>query len=174
VVARVARSVGLVTGGVYVHKKHKRERLDRALIDEQLVQRSFALPYELAAAADVSKSTFFPITPAPTQLLGKDGVGHFKSREGVVVCADRARAVSSGAHNDQRQCSRGVIRHAEPGVRRESGCLNVVKRSGHDRTQIVEFRLPGRRRVTVLLASSLAQLFFIAQYPELRAGQRPA
>ncbi len=29
-------------------------------------------------------------------------------------------------------------------------------------------------RVTVLLASSLAQLFFIAQYPELRAGQRPA
>jgi len=61
--------VGLVTGGVYVHKKHKRERLDHALIDEQLVQRSFALPYELAAAADVSKSTFFPITPAPTQLL---------------------------------------------------------------------------------------------------------
>jgi hypothetical protein len=61
--------VGLVTGGVYVHKKHKRERLDHALIDEQLAQRSFELPYELAAAADVSKSTFFPITPAPTQLV---------------------------------------------------------------------------------------------------------
>jgi hypothetical protein len=61
--------VGLVTGGVYVHKKHKRERLDHVLIDEQLAQRSFALPYELAGASDVSKSTFFPITPAPTRLV---------------------------------------------------------------------------------------------------------
>jgi hypothetical protein len=67
--AIVLLPVGLVTGGVYVHKKHKRERLDHALIDEQLAQRSFALPYELAAASDVSKSTFFPITPAPTQLI---------------------------------------------------------------------------------------------------------
>jgi hypothetical protein len=67
--AIVLLPVGLVSGGVYVHKKHQRERLDHALIDEQLTQRSFALPYELAAASDVSESTFFPITPAPTRLV---------------------------------------------------------------------------------------------------------
>jgi hypothetical protein len=32
-------------------------------------QLSFALPHESAAASDVSKSTFFPITPAPTRLI---------------------------------------------------------------------------------------------------------
>jgi hypothetical protein len=67
--AIVLLPVGLVSGGVYVHKKHQRERLDHALIDEQLTQRSFALPYEVAAASAVSKSTFFPITPAPTRLV---------------------------------------------------------------------------------------------------------
>jgi hypothetical protein len=46
-----------------------------------------------------------------------------------------------------------------------AGRLNVVKRSGHDRTQIVSSVFVVGSRVTILLASSLAQLFFIHKTP---------
>jgi hypothetical protein len=122
----------------------------------------------------VGRVAFRPAAIEVSGQLGKDGIGHFKSREGVVMCADRARAVSSGAHNDHdnvRAASYAMLNLASA---ESPGALTSLS----DRVTI-ERRLSSSafvvgRRVTVLLASSLAQLFFIAQYPELRAGQRPA
>ena len=61
--------VAAVAGGIYMHKKHKRQRLDRELMQAEIARRALPLPVEIAAGSTREGSWFFPITPAPKQLL---------------------------------------------------------------------------------------------------------
>jgi hypothetical protein len=61
--------VAIVTGGVIIHEKHKREREDRELIQQEIDRRAMPVPTDLAAGAERHGSWFFPITPAPERLL---------------------------------------------------------------------------------------------------------
>jgi hypothetical protein len=61
--------VALVASTVYVVKSHHRANEDRRLIDHNLVERGFAVPLEIDPGAQLQKSAFFPLTPAPTRLV---------------------------------------------------------------------------------------------------------
>jgi hypothetical protein len=106
--------------------------------------------------------------------LGKDGIDRFESREGVVVWpTERGResAARTMVSDNVRAASYAML---NLGSAERPGAVTSLS----DRVTI-ERRLSSSafvvgRRVTVPLASSLAQLFFIAQYPEFRASQRPA
>lgn len=65
----VAIPAGLIGGAVYVINRHRQDKKDRALIDKQLSERGYIVPREVLAQTQVTKSAFFPITPAPTSLL---------------------------------------------------------------------------------------------------------
>jgi hypothetical protein len=65
----VAIPVGLIGGTVYVINRHHRDTQDKVLIDRQLHQRGYALPLQIPAQTQVTKSAFFPITPSPTRLV---------------------------------------------------------------------------------------------------------
>jgi hypothetical protein len=65
----VAIPVGLIGGTVYVINRHRRDKKDRLLIDQQLKDRGYAVPLQIAAQTQMTKSAFFPITPAPTRLV---------------------------------------------------------------------------------------------------------
>jgi hypothetical protein len=65
----VAIPVGLIGGTVYVINRHHRDTQDKLLIDRQLNERGYALPLQIPAQTHVTKSAFFPITPAPTRIV---------------------------------------------------------------------------------------------------------
>jgi hypothetical protein len=65
----VAIPVGLIGGTVYIINRHRRDTKDKVLIDQQLNERGYAVPVEILAQTQVTKSAFFPITPAPNRLL---------------------------------------------------------------------------------------------------------
>jgi hypothetical protein len=68
VVGVVAIPVGLIGGTVYVINRHRRDTKDKVLIDRQLNERGYGVPQQILAQTQVTKSAFFPITPAPTRL----------------------------------------------------------------------------------------------------------
>jgi hypothetical protein len=61
--------VALVASTVYVVKSHHRANEDRQLIDHNLFERGFAVPLEIDPGAQLQKSAFFPLTPAPSRLV---------------------------------------------------------------------------------------------------------
>jgi hypothetical protein len=65
----VAIPVGLIGGTVYIINRHRQDKKDKLLIDQQLNQRGYGVPLEVAAQTGITKSAFFPITPAPTRLV---------------------------------------------------------------------------------------------------------
>jgi hypothetical protein len=69
VVGIVAIPVGLVGGTVYVINRHRQDKKDKVLIDRQLNERGYAVPVQILAQTQVTKSAFFPITPAPNRLV---------------------------------------------------------------------------------------------------------
>ena len=69
VVGFFAIPVGLIGGTVYVIKRHSRDKKDKVLIDRQLGERGYTVPLQILAHTQVTKSAFFPITPAPTRLV---------------------------------------------------------------------------------------------------------
>ena len=68
VVGVVAIPVGLIGGAGYVINRHRRDTKDKVLIDRQLNERGYGVPQQILAQTQVTKSAFFPITPAPTRL----------------------------------------------------------------------------------------------------------
>jgi hypothetical protein len=68
-VGLVAIPVGLIGGTVYVINRHRQNTKDKLLIDRQLHDRGYGVPLQVAAQTQVTKSAFFPITPAPTRLV---------------------------------------------------------------------------------------------------------
>jgi hypothetical protein len=65
----VAIPVGLIGGTVYIVNRHRRDKKDKLLIDQELQARGCAVPLEILARTQVTKSAFFPITPAPNRLV---------------------------------------------------------------------------------------------------------
>jgi len=65
----VAIPVGLIGGTAYVINRHRRDTEDKVLIDRRLKERGYAVPVQILAQTQVTKSAFFPITPAPTHLV---------------------------------------------------------------------------------------------------------
>jgi hypothetical protein len=65
----VAIPVGLIGGTVYVINRHRQNKKDKLLIDQQLNERGYGVPLQIQAQTQVTKSAFFPITPAPTRLV---------------------------------------------------------------------------------------------------------
>jgi hypothetical protein len=65
----VAIPVGLIGGTVYIINRHRRDKKDKVLIDRQLIERGYGVPLEMLVQTQVTKSAFFPITPAPTRLV---------------------------------------------------------------------------------------------------------
>ena len=65
----VAIPVGLIGGTVYIINRHRQDKKDKVLIDRQLSERGYGVPLQVTAQTQVTKSAFFPITPAPTRLL---------------------------------------------------------------------------------------------------------
>jgi hypothetical protein len=61
--------VALVSGTVYVVKRHHRTRDDNVLIQHHLTDRGFDAPLEVAAGMELKKSAFFPVTPSPSHLV---------------------------------------------------------------------------------------------------------
>jgi hypothetical protein len=65
----VAIPVGLIGGTTYVINRHRRDTKDRALIDRRLVDRGYRIPLQIPAQTQLTRSAFFPITPAPSRLV---------------------------------------------------------------------------------------------------------
>jgi hypothetical protein len=65
----VAIPVGLIGGTVYIVNRHRRDKKDKLLIEQQLNERGYAVPLQIQAQTQVTKSAFFPITPAPNRLV---------------------------------------------------------------------------------------------------------
>jgi hypothetical protein len=65
----VAIPVGLIGGTVYIVNRHRRDKKDKLLIDQRLNERGYGVPVEILAQTQVTKSAFFPITPAPNRLV---------------------------------------------------------------------------------------------------------
>jgi len=65
VVGVVAIPVGLIGGTACRH----RDTEDKAPIDRRLSERGYAVPLRIDSQTQVTKSAFFPITPAPTRLV---------------------------------------------------------------------------------------------------------
>lgn len=65
----VAIPVGLIGGTAYIINRHRQDKKDRVLIDQQLHDRGYGVPLEVPAQTQVTKSAFFPITPVPTRLV---------------------------------------------------------------------------------------------------------
>jgi hypothetical protein len=65
----VAIPVGLIGGTVYVISRHSRDKKDKVLVQHIIEERGFIVPLQMAAQDQATKSAFFPITPAPTQLV---------------------------------------------------------------------------------------------------------
>jgi hypothetical protein len=65
----VAIPVGLIGGTVYIINRHRQDKKDRVLIDRHLSERGYGVPLQVPAETLVTKSAFFPITPAPTRLV---------------------------------------------------------------------------------------------------------
>jgi hypothetical protein len=65
----VAIPVGLIGGTVYVIRRHHQNTKDKALIDSRLVERGYNVPLQILPQTQVTRSAFFPITPAPTRLV---------------------------------------------------------------------------------------------------------
>ena len=75
----VAIPIGLIGGTAYVVSRHRRDAADRILVDRRLGARGYDIPLQIAAQAEVTKSAFFPITPAPTHLVlsySSGGIDH--------------------------------------------------------------------------------------------------
>jgi hypothetical protein len=65
----VAIPVGLIGGTVYIVNRHRRDKKDKLLIDQRLNERGYGVPVQILAQTQVTKSAFFPITPAPNRLV---------------------------------------------------------------------------------------------------------
>jgi hypothetical protein len=65
----VAIPAGLIGGTVYIVNRHRRDKKDKLLIEQQLSERGYAVPLQIQAQTQVTKSAFFPITPAPNRLV---------------------------------------------------------------------------------------------------------
>jgi hypothetical protein len=65
----VAIPVGLIGGTVYIVNRHRRDKKDKLLIDQRLSERGYGVPVQIPAQTQVTKSAFFPITPAPNRLV---------------------------------------------------------------------------------------------------------
>jgi hypothetical protein len=61
--------VALVGSTVYLVERHHRDRNDRVLIEHKLLERGFSVLTELTPGVPVTRSAFFPITPAPSRLV---------------------------------------------------------------------------------------------------------
>jgi hypothetical protein len=69
VVGAVAIPVGLVGGTVLVVNRHRREHADDRAIERTLQARSYALPQQVPALAELAGSAFFPIAPQASRLI---------------------------------------------------------------------------------------------------------
>jgi hypothetical protein len=65
----VLMPVALVGSTIYVVKRRHRDRDDKVLIEHQLTDRGYSVPAELTPGVALTRSAFFPITPAPTHLV---------------------------------------------------------------------------------------------------------
>ena len=65
----VAIPVGLIGGTTYIINRHRQDKKDRGLIDRRLAERGYRLPLQIPAQAQLTKSAFFPVTPAPSRLV---------------------------------------------------------------------------------------------------------
>jgi hypothetical protein len=66
--AAVMIPVAAIAGGVYMHKRHNRQKADRVLMQDEIARRALPMPLELEPGSAREGSWFFPITPAPTRL----------------------------------------------------------------------------------------------------------
>jgi hypothetical protein len=105
----VAIPVGLIGGTAYVISRHRRDKKDKGLLDHRLIERGYGMPLQIAPQTELTKSAFFPITPAPSRLVvnfSTGGEAHLISLElpdlaGLHLRAPRTRAppaVKAGIH----------------------------------------------------------------------------
>jgi hypothetical protein len=65
----VAIPVGLIGGTAYVINRHRQDNKDKVLLDRRLDERGYRVPLQVAPHTELTKSAFFPITPAPSRLV---------------------------------------------------------------------------------------------------------
>jgi hypothetical protein len=65
----IAIPVGLIGGTTYVISRHHRDTEDKKLIDRRLNERGYGVPLQILRQTQMTKSAFFPITPAPSRLV---------------------------------------------------------------------------------------------------------
>jgi hypothetical protein len=68
-VGAVAIPAGLIGGTVYVIKRHYRDKADKVLVENGLMERGFGVPLQIPPGMQVGTSAFFPVTPTPTRLV---------------------------------------------------------------------------------------------------------
>jgi hypothetical protein len=80
----IAIPVGLIGGTAYVINRHHQDNKDKLLLDHRLNERGYRVPLQVAPQTELTKSAFFPITPAPSRLVVNfsiDGEAHTISLE---------------------------------------------------------------------------------------------
>lgn len=68
--------LALLVGGISAYRSQSQTNAEAMVIEYEIKRRGFQLPAELAPGAELQRSAFFPVTPAPQRLRLLYGVGN--------------------------------------------------------------------------------------------------
>ena len=67
--------LAVIVGGISAYRHQSQTNAESMVIDYEIKRRGFELPAPLAPGADLQRSAFFPVTPAPQRLRLRYAVG---------------------------------------------------------------------------------------------------
>jgi hypothetical protein len=67
--------LALLVGGISAYRNQSRTNAEALVIEYEIKRRGFQLPAELVPGAELQRSAFFPVTPAPQRLRLRYTVG---------------------------------------------------------------------------------------------------
>ena len=67
--------LALIVGGISAYRSQSRANAEALVIEYEIKRRGFDLPAQLAPGAELQRSAFFPVTPAPQHLRLRYAVG---------------------------------------------------------------------------------------------------
>lgn len=67
--------LALIVGGISAYRSQSQTHAESMVIEYEIKRRGFQLPAQLAPGAELARSAFFPVTPAPQRLRLRYAVG---------------------------------------------------------------------------------------------------
>ena len=67
--------LALIVGGISAYRSQSQANAEALVIEYEIKRRGFDLPAQLAPGAELQRSVFFPVTPAPQRMRLRYAVG---------------------------------------------------------------------------------------------------